>query len=164
MSSWGQARGRLCGWRTMPITRAPLAFTNMTVGITNAILDSQMSPLIVVAIILVIYIGLGCVMESMSMIMLTIPLFYPMIMKLDIWGLPAEDKSIWFGILAMTVVEIGLITPPVGLNVFVVNRLARDVPLSVTFRGVLPFLCTDLVRVLIIFFLPITAVYLVHLL
>lgn len=139
-----------------------LAFTNLTVGITNWIVDSGMAPLMVVAIILLIYILLGCVMESMSMIMLTIPLFYPMVMKLDLWGLPPEDKSIWFGILAMTVVEIGLITPPVGLNVYVVNRIARDVPLATTFRGVLPFLTTDLLRVLLLFFVPSVALVLVH--
>lgn len=139
-----------------------LAFTNMTNEITQWILGAGMSPLLVVALILLIYIVLGCVMESMSMIMLTIPLFYPMIMQMDLWGLSQQDKSIWFGILALTVVEIGLITPPVGLNVFVVNRTARDVPLAVTFRGVLPFLFTDLVRVGIIFFLPATALFLVH--
>ncbi|WP_232419403.1 TRAP transporter large permease [Paracoccus sp. N5] len=139
-----------------------LAFTNMTNGITEWILASGMQPLLVVGVILVIYIVLGCVMESMSMIMLTVPLFYPIIMKLDLWGLSQQDKSIWFGILALTVVEIGLITPPVGLNVFVVNRTAGDVSLATTFRGVMPFLCSDLVRVLIILFVPVSALWLVH--
>ncbi|MCB0257943.1 MAG: TRAP transporter large permease subunit, partial [Anaerolineae bacterium] len=141
-----------------------LAFTNMTAGIGNWILDSGFSPLLVMAIILVIYILLGCVMESMSMIMLTVPIFYPMVMRLDMWGLPEQDKSIWFGILALMVVEIGLITPPIGLNVFIVNRLARGVPLAETFRGVLPFLATDLLRVLLVFFVPATTLFLVHVL
>jgi hypothetical protein len=99
-----------------------------------------MAPLLVVALIVLIYIGLGCVMESMSMIVLTVPIFYPMIMKFDLWGLSQDDKSVWFGILALMVVEIGLITPPVGLNAFVVNKLAGDVPLAATFRGIAPFL------------------------
>jgi C4-dicarboxylate transporter DctM subunit len=139
-----------------------LAFTNMTNGIGDWIVNNGFSPLLVVAIILVIYILLGCVMESMSMIMLTVPIFYPMVMRLDLWGLADQDKSIWFGILALMVVEIGLITPPIGLNVFIVNRLARGVPLSETFRGVLPFLATDLLRVLFVFFVPATALFLVH--
>lgn len=139
-----------------------LAFTNMTNGITQWITASGFAPLLVVAVIILIYIALGCVMESMSMIVLTVPIFYPMIMQFDLWGLSPQDKSIWFGVMALMVVEIGLITPPVGLNVFVVNRIARNVPLSETFRGVLPFLATDLIRVVILFFFPATALFLVH--
>jgi len=141
-----------------------LAFTNMTNEIARWILDFGLPPLMVVLIILLIYVVLGCVMESMSMIMLTIPLFYPVIMQLDLWGLSSQDKSVWFGILALMVVEIGLITPPIGLNVFVVNRTAPNVPLAVTFRGVLPFLATDFIRVGIIFLCPPVALWLVHIL
>ena len=139
-----------------------LAFTNMTNGITEWIAASGFAPLAVLAVIIVIYVALGCVMESMSMIVLTVPIFYPMIMQFDLWGLAPQDKSIWFGILALMVVEIGLITPPVGLNAFVVNRLARDVPLTETFAGVLPFLAADLIRVGILFFFPTVALFLVH--
>ena len=139
-----------------------LAFTNMTNGITQWIVESGFAPLAVVAVIIVIYIVLGCVMESMSMIVLTVPIFYPMIMQFDLWGLAPQDKSIWFGIMALMVVEIGLITPPVGLNAFVVNRIAKDVSLSDTFRGILPFLTTDLLRVLLIFFFPSLALFLVN--
>lgn len=139
-----------------------LAFTNMTNGITEWIAASGFAPLAVLAVIILIYVALGCVMESMSMIVLTVPIFYPMIMQFDLWGLAPQDKSIWFGILALMVVEIGLITPPVGLNAFVVNRLARDVPLTETFAGVLPFLAADLIRVGILFFFPTVALFLVH--
>lgn len=139
-----------------------LAFTNMTNGITQWIIDSGFAPLAVVAVIIVIYIALGCVMESMSMIVLTVPIFYPMIMQFDLWGLSPQDKSIWFGIMALMVVEIGLITPPVGLNAFVVNRIAKDVKLSDTFRGIAPFLTTDLIRVLLLFFFPSLALILVN--
>lgn len=139
-----------------------LAFTNMTSGITQWILDSGFAPLAVVAVILMIYIAMGCVMESMSMIVLTVPIFYPMIMQLDLWGMTPQDKSIWFGILALMVVEIGLITPPVGLNAFVVNRIAKDVKLSDTFRGIIPFLTTDIIRVALLFFFPSLALILVN--
>lgn len=139
-----------------------LAFTNMTTGITQWIIDSGFAPLAVVAVIVAIYIALGCVMESMSMIVLTVPIFYPMIMQFDLWGLSPQDKSIWFGILALMVVEVGLITPPVGLNAFVVNRLAKDVKLSDTFRGIVPFLTTDLIRVALLFFFPSIALVLIN--
>lgn len=139
-----------------------LAFTNMTNGITQWILDSGFSPLAVLAVIILIYIAMGCIMESMSMIVLTVPIFYPMIMQLDLWGLSPQDKSIWFGIIALMVVEIGLITPPVGLNAFVVNRIAKDVKLSDTFRGIVPFLTTDLIRVALFFFFPSLALILVN--
>ena len=139
-----------------------LAFTNMTNGITQWIAESGFSPLAVMVVIILIYITLGCVMESMSMIVLTVPIFYPMIMQFDLWGLSPQDKSIWFGIMALMVVEIGLITPPVGLNAFVVNRIAKDVKLSDTFRGIVPFLTTDLLRVALLFFFPSLALILVN--
>ena len=112
--------------------------------------------------ILVIYIFLGCVMDALAMILLTIPIFYPMIMALDYYGLPASDKSIWFGILALMVVEIGLVHPPVGLNVYIINRLAKDVPLVETFKGVVPFLLSDFVRITLLVMFPVISLYLVH--
>ena len=115
---------------------------------------SGMPPLLVLAMILVIYIFLGCVMDSLAMILLTIPIFYPMIMGLDFWGMAGPDKSIWFGILALMVVEIGLVHPPVGLNVYIINRLAKDVPLVETFKGVVPFLLSDLVRIVALVLFP----------
>lgn len=141
-----------------------LAFTNITREISTWIQGSGLAPLVVLAMILVIYILLGCVMESMSMIMLTVPLFFPIIMQLDLWGLSPQEKAIWFGILALMVVEIGLITPPIGLNIFIVNRQARDVPLAMTFRGVMPFLATDIVRIVLVFLMPGLALYLVRVL
>jgi TRAP-type C4-dicarboxylate transport system permease large subunit len=112
--------------------------------------------------ILVIYIFLGCVMDSLAMILLTIPIFYPMVMGLDYWGMSQDDKSIWFGILALMVVEIGLVHPPVGMNVYIINRLAKDVPLTETFKGVIPFLLSDFVRTTLLLFFPIISLYLVH--
>jgi TRAP-type C4-dicarboxylate transport system permease large subunit len=91
------------------------------------------------------------------MLLLTIPIFYPIVMGTDFWGLDETAKSIWFGILALMVVEIGLITPPVGMNVFIINSMARDVPMIETFRGVAPFLVADALRVALIVFVPAVA-------
>jgi TRAP-type C4-dicarboxylate transport system permease large subunit len=123
---------------------------------------SGWSPLLVLSMILLIYIFLGCVMDSLAMILLTIPIFYPMVMGLDFWGMPEQDKSIWFGILALMVVEIGLVHPPVGLNVYIINRLAKDVPLTETFKGVIPFLISDGLRIVLLVYFPIISLYLVH--
>jgi TRAP-type C4-dicarboxylate transport system permease large subunit len=101
-------------------------------------------------------------MDSLAMILLTIPIFYPMIMGLDYFGMSQTDKSIWFGILALMVVEIGLVHPPVGMNVYIINRLARDVPLVETFKGVVPFLLSDLVRITLLLFFPAISLVLVR--
>jgi len=84
------------------------------------------------------------------------------VMALDLWGLNPTDKAIWFGILVLCVVEFGLIAPPVGLNVYVINSLARDVPMSETYRGVVPFLISDVVRVALLMFFPILTLWLVR--
>ncbi|MCC7348654.1 MAG: TRAP transporter large permease [Variibacter sp.] len=139
-----------------------LALSQMPGELAAWVKNSGLPPLLVMFMILVIYIFLGCVMDSLAMILLTIPIFYPMIMGLDFWGMPDQDKSIWFGILALMVVEIGLVHPPVGMNVYIINRLAKDVPLTETFKGVVPFLLSDLVRILLLLYFPIISLYLVH--
>lgn len=139
-----------------------LALTQMPAELANWVKGSGLSPLLVMASILVIYIFLGCVMDSLAMILLTIPIFYPVVMGLDFWGISQDDKSIWFGILALMVVEIGLVHPPVGMNIYIINSLAKDVPLIETFKGVVPFLLSDLVRVLLLLFFPAISLYLVH--
>jgi TRAP-type C4-dicarboxylate transport system permease large subunit len=117
------------------------------------VLEGDFSPFTVVAAILVLYVFLGCLMDSMAMILLTIPVFFPVIMTLD-FGLSIEETAIWFGILTLIVVEVGLITPPVGLNVFIINKMAGDVKISETFKGVLPFLISDFIRVILLFSFP----------
>ena len=124
--------------------------------------DSGLPSLLVMVAILVVYILLGCVMDSLAMILLTIPVFYPVVMGLDFWGLGDTDKSIWFGILALMVVEIGLVHPPVGMNVYVINRIARTVPLTETFKGVMPFLASDFLRIAALLFFPALSLALVH--
>jgi tripartite ATP-independent transporter DctM subunit len=139
-----------------------LALSQLPVELATWVKASGLSPLFVMFMVLVIYIALGCVMDSLAMILLTIPIFYPMIMGLDFYGLTDTDKSIWFGILALMVVEIGLVHPPVGMNVYIINRLARDVPLTETFKGVVPFLASDAVRIALLMAFPILSLYLVH--
>ncbi|MDD4999521.1 MAG: TRAP transporter large permease [Thiomonas arsenitoxydans] len=139
-----------------------LALSQMPVELATWVQANHLSPLLVMVAILLIYIFLGCVMDSLAMILLTIPIFYPVIMGLDFYGLSDQDKSIWFGILALMVVEIGLVHPPVGMNVFIINRLARDVPLVETFKGVMPFLLSDFIRIAALLFFPSIALVLVH--
>jgi tripartite ATP-independent transporter DctM subunit len=139
-----------------------LALSQMPAELANWVKASGVAPLLVMALILLVYIFLGCVMDALAMILLTIPIFYPMVMGLDYWGMSNDDKSIWFGILALMVVEIGLVHPPVGMNVYVINRLAGDVPLTETFKGVIPFLMSDFARITLLVFFPIIPLYLVH--
>lgn len=130
-----------------------LALSQLPQELAQWVIGMGLSPWVVLAIILVLYLLLGCVMDSLSMILLTIPIFFPMIMGLD-FGLPPDEKAIWFGILVLIVVEVGLITPPVGMNLFVINSLARDVPIAHTYRGVTLFVLSDLVRTAILAAFP----------
>ncbi len=139
-----------------------LALSQMPTELATWVKNSGLAPLLVMVMILLIYIFLGCVMDSLAMILLTIPIFYPMVMSLDYWGISQEDKSIWFGILALMVVEVGLVHPPVGMNVYIINRLAKDVPLTETFKGVVPFLLSDAVRIALLLYFPVVALLLVH--
>ena len=115
--------------------------------------ELAINPYLILAAILVLYLILGCFMDSLSMIILTIPVFFPVFQTLD-FGLTPEAAALWFGVLVLIVVEVGLITPPVGLNLFVINKLAKDVPLSESFKGVLPFVASDLVRVVLLASFP----------
>jgi tripartite ATP-independent transporter DctM subunit len=138
-----------------------LALSQMPAELAAFVKASGLAPLLVMALILIIYIFLGCVMDALAMILLTIPIFYPIVMGLD-FGLLPQDQSVWFGILALMVVEIGLVHPPVGMNVYIINRLARDVPLTETFKGVIPFLLSDAVRITLLMMFPVISLYLVH--
>ncbi|MCB1438830.1 MAG: TRAP transporter large permease [Nitratireductor sp.] len=111
------------------------------------------NPWLVLTIILIFYLLLGCVMDSLSMILLTIPILYPIVSALD-YGLTAEEFAMWFGILVLIVVEVGLITPPVGMNLFVINSMDRETPITATYRGVFPFVLSDLIRVAILVAFP----------
>ena len=111
------------------------------------------TPLLVIIAILVIYVALGCVLESMSMILLTVPMFYPLVAHLGY-------DLIWFGIIVVVVTEISMITPPVGLNVFVLRSVLPDVPTQTVFRGVMPFIVADIFRLGILVAFPAITLYL----
>ncbi len=145
------------------ILNAFLALSQLPVELSTWVQNSGWPPLVVLAAVIVLYVVLGCVMDSLSMILLTVPIFFPMIMGLDFWGLAGPDKAIWFGILALMVVEIGLITPPVGMNVYIITAIARDIPMGRAFRGVAPFLVSDAVRVLLLVLFPSLSLWLVRL-
>ena len=128
------------------------------------IIANGLAPMTVMVLLLIALILLGCLMDSLSMILLVIPFFWPVLVDLNGglympaegsgFGLSTEDLKIWFGILALIVVELGLITPPVGMNVFVISALAKDTPMIETFKGVLPFFGAELVRVAILVAFP----------
>jgi C4-dicarboxylate transporter DctM subunit len=130
-----------------------LAFTQLPQFTADWVAASGLSPWLVLTLILFAYLVFGCVMDSLSMILLTVPIFFPLIMTLD-FGMSPEETAIWFGILVLIVVELGLVTPPVGMNIFIINSMARDVPMTATYRGVLPFLGAELVRVALLTAVP----------
>ena len=136
------------------VMNAFLAISQLPNFIAETISGAGLPPFLVLAGILVLYLILGCVMDTMSMILLTIPIFFPVIMGLDFYGLDQTEKAIWFGILALMVVEIGMVTPPLGMNVYVIAGMARDIPMSEAFRGIVPFLISDIVRVVILVLFP----------
>jgi C4-dicarboxylate transporter DctM subunit len=143
------------------VLNAFLGFSQLPTRTAEFFQNSGLPPYLVVAGMIVLYLFLGCIMDSLAMILITIPIFWPIIAALD-FGMPVDDVKLWFGIITLMVVEIGLITPPVGLNVFVINSLARDVPMIDTFRGVVPFLMADLVRLALVVLLPAMSLILPH--
>lgn len=132
--------------------------------------NSGLAPMSILVILLVALILLGCLMDSLSMILLAIPFFWPVLVGINggddvlaadaAFGMDAEELKIWFGILALIVVELGLITPPVGMNVFVISAMAKDVPMRETFIGVAPFFLIELVRVAILLAFPVITLWL----
>ncbi|HEX7953981.1 MAG TPA: TRAP transporter large permease [Burkholderiales bacterium] len=140
-----------------------LALSQMPKELADWVTHIGWSPLAIVAIVIAMYIVMGFFMDELATLILTIPVIFPAIMGLDLWGLGYTEKAIWFGILMLMVVEIGLVHPPVGLNIFVINSLARDVPMMETFKGVVPFLVSDFLRVILLFLFPVVSLYLVRL-
>ena len=122
-------------------------------GLLRLIVGEGTPPFVVILIILLIYIVLGCVLESLSMILLTVPIFYPVVTGLNL-GIDPRWVLVWFGIVIVVVTEISLITPPVGLNVFVLASVVPDVTTTTIFRGMLPFITVDVIRLLLLTFVP----------
>ncbi|WP_306049424.1 TRAP transporter large permease [Oceaniradius stylonematis] len=137
-----------------------LALTQVPQELSNFVVEQGFSPWLVLAIILVLYLIFGCVMDSLSMILLTIPIFFPVISSLD-FGMTPEQVAIWFGILVLIVVEVGLITPPVGMNLFIINAMDRGTPITATYRAVMWFVASDIVRVIVLAAFPAITLFLI---
>jgi len=140
-----------------------LALSQLPQAAASFVSGQGYNPWVVLTLILLLYLILGCFMDSLSMILLTVPVVFPIVTALD-FGLPPEEVAIWFGILIVMVVEVGLITPPVGMNLFVINAMSKGTPLSQTYRGVLPFVVSDIVRTTILVAFPAITLFLMRLL
>ncbi len=128
-------------------------YTTMPNDLKTLVSTLNLSPIMVITAICVIYVLLGTAMEELSMILLTVPVFFPLVVHLGF-------DPIWFGILVIVVVEIGLISPPVGMNLFVLKALLPEVPTSTLFRGVLPFVVADVIRLGILIAFPAISLWL----
>ncbi len=134
-----------------------LAVTRLPFELATVVSALPVDPYIILLMILLVYLFLGCVMDSMAMILLTVPIFFPLIMALDF-------NPIWFGIIIVRVTEIGQITPPIGINVYIIKGVAKDVPMGTIFRGILPFFIADLFHVLLLVLVPQISLFLPNLL
>jgi C4-dicarboxylate transporter, DctM subunit len=143
------------------LMNASLALTQVPAMLAEVVNGWGLSPLMVVTAILLFYVILGAVMDELSMILLTIPIFFPMIMAMD-FGMSQEMTAIWFGIMVLMTVGFGLLAPPVGLNVYVVNGMAKDVPISESYKGVMPFLISDVFRTTLLLLFPSISLWLVQ--
>ncbi len=137
-----------------------LALTQVPQELSAWVTDQGFSPWMVMVLILAFYLILGCLMDSLSMILLTIPIFWPVIQTLD-FGMTTEELAIWFGILVLIVVEVGLITPPVGMNLFIINSMDKETPMTATYKAVLFFVASDILRVIILLLFPVIALVLI---
>ena len=122
------------------VTRVPFALADFVAAL-------NLPPLVVMSMIIIVYLIGGCFMDALGLILLTVPIFFPVAVKLGF-------NPIWFGIIITRVAEIGVITPPVGMNVFVMKGVATDIPLATIFRGILPFLLADIVSIVLLVFIP----------
>jgi tripartite ATP-independent transporter DctM subunit len=143
------------------VMNASLALTQVPNQLAEVVGGWGLAPLTVVTAILLFYVVLGAVMDELSMILLTIPIFFPMIMGLD-FGMAKEPTAIWFGIMVLMTVGFGMLAPPVGLNVYVVNSMAKDVPIAESYKGVMPFLISDTIRTTLLLFFPGISLWLIQ--
>ena len=128
-------------------------FTSMPTDLKNFVQQYQISPMTVMVAICVIYVLLGTAMEELSMILLTVPVFFPLVTSMGF-------DPVWFGIIIVVVVEIGLISPPVGMNMFVVRNLLPSVSTATIFRGVTPFVVADVIRLGVLVAFPVLSLWL----
>lgn len=124
-----------------------LSVSNISTSLLNFVTSMDLAPYAILFCILLLYMVLGCVMDSLAMLLLTVPVVYPVVIA-------AGFDPVWFGVVTVITVELGLITPPVGMNVFVIKTVAPDVPISEIFKGVFPFVLSDLVRLGLLILFP----------
>ncbi len=136
-----------------------LALSQLPQALAQWVADTGWSAYSILAAIVLIYLVLGCLMDGLAMMLVTVPVFLPLILRLD-FGFSHEAVAVWFGILVLILIEVGQITPPIGLNVYIINSMARDVPMTDTFKGIVPFFLSDLVRIAIVIFVPATTTWL----
>lgn len=137
-----------------------LALSGAPQFLADVVLEQGYSPFLVLSVILLFYLVFGCLMDSLSMILLTVPIFFPVILGLD-FGMSPEHVAIWFGILVLIVVEVGLITPPVGMNLFIINAMDRETPMTETYKAVMFFVGSDIVRVVLLVAFPAITLFLI---
>ena len=142
------------------VLNSALALTQIQTQLLAIVNNLHVAPIWIMVAIVLLHIVLGTVTEELSIVLLTIPIFFPVIMSLD-FGLAREPLALWFGILILMVISFGMLVPPMGLNVYVVNGMAKGVPLGETFRGVLPFLVSDFIRIALMLAFPGIALWLV---
>ncbi|MFV0439260.1 MAG: TRAP transporter large permease subunit [Desulfopila sp.] len=134
-----------------------LTVTQLPTALSETVSNLPVNRYVILLMILIVYLLLGCVMDSLSIVLITVPIFFPVVEALGF-------NPIWFGIIMVRVVEIGMITPPVGINVFIIKGVAPDVPMHTIFKGIMPFLTADLIHLLLLIALPQIALFLPNLL
>ncbi|MEM1350764.1 MAG: TRAP transporter large permease [Pseudomonadota bacterium] len=137
-----------------------LALSGVPQLMADWVLTQDLNPWLVLSVILFFYLIFGCLMDSLSMILLTVPIFFPVISAMD-FGMSPEQLAIWFGILVLIVVEVGLITPPVGMNLFILNAMDRETPITETYKAVSFFVFSDVLRVVLLVLFPAITLFLV---
>lgn len=130
-----------------------MVFSGIASALSGFVSGLDMPPMAVMAVILLIYLVMGCFLDALAMILLTVPIFYPIVISLGF-------DPVWFGVIVVMVVELGLITPPIGMNVFVIKGMAPDVKLAAIYKGVMPFVLAQLILIVAVFLIPEIALYL----
>ena len=143
------------------LMNSALALTQVPNQLAGLVQGWGFAPVTVVIAMLLFYMVLGAVMDELSMLLLTIPIFFPIVAGMD-FGMPQESVAIWFGILVLMTVGFGMLAPPVGLNVYVVNSMAKDIPIAESYRGVVPFLVSDMLRMAAVICFPGITLWLVR--
>ena len=130
-----------------------LAVSRIPLELASLVAESGLSPISVMGLIVLVYFILGCLIDTMSMILLTIPIFFPLVKGLGF-------DPIWFGVIVVLVVEMAMVTPPVGMNVWVVSGIAKDVPMEVIFKGIWPFVLAEIIFIILLIAFPQIALFL----